>query len=266
MQRMLLLSTLASSMLFSLTGCGSFSLISKEQEIAMGREAAPKFEEEFGGPVEDAALQNYVSQVGQQMAAVSTRQGIPYEFGLLNSDVPNAFALPGGKIYITAGLLRAMTNERQLAGVLGHEVGHVAEKHSVEQIEKQVGAAVLLEIAATVIGGDTGEKAKAAGTIAANMAMLKYSREDEYEADKRGIDYTYRAGVNPYGVVELLEVLYKMNEQEPGSLGEMFQTHPLTSKRIEEAIAYIEEEYDSAKPDAPDPNAARFRNMQKRLK
>lgn len=266
MKRTLLILTLATSMLLGTSGCGSFSLISKDQEIAMGREAAPQFEEEFDGLVEDATLQNYVSQIGQQMAAVSTREGIPYEFGLLKSDVPNAFALPGGKIYVTAGLFRAMTNERQLAGVLGHEVGHVAEKHSVEQIEKQVGAAVLLEIAAAAIGGSTGEKAKAAGTIAANMAMLKYSREDEYEADKRGIDYTYRAGVNPYGVVELLQVLYNMNENEPGTLGEMMQTHPLTSKRIEEATAYIQDKYGSANPNEPDPNAARFTSMQKRLK
>jgi predicted Zn-dependent protease len=273
MQRMLLTLALMATA-FAAFGCSSnpvsgereLSLISTEQEIAMGREAAPEFEQEFDGLVEDATLQAYVNEIGQKVARVSHRSEIPYEFGLLKSDIPNAFALPGGKIYITAGLFRAMTNEQQLAGVLGHEVGHVAARHSVQQIQKQMGMAALLEVAAAVIGGNTGEKAKAAGAIAANMALLKYSREDEYQADRLGAQYTSRAGVNPYGVVELLEVLRSMHEEEPGKFGEMFQTHPLTSSRIEAAEEFIEEEYESAKPDAPDPNAARFRAMQKRLK
>ncbi len=274
MKRHVLLLLLTASMLFAAPGCSrnpvtgkrELSLIPPEQEIAMGREAAPQFEEEFGGLVPDATLQSYVGQVGQQMAAISDRPEIPYEFGLLRSDVPNAFALPGGKIYITAGLFNAMNNERQLAGVLGHEVGHVAAKHSVQQIQQQIGMSALLEVAAAVIGGSAGEKAKAAGTIAANVAMLRYSRKDEYQADQLGIDYTARAGVNPYGVVELLQVLYELHEEEPGEFSEMFQTHPLTSKRIEEATEYIEDNYPNYRPDTPDPNAARFISMQKRLK
>jgi predicted Zn-dependent protease len=273
MQRLTL--TLAMvSMIFAATACSTnpvsgereLSLISREQEIAMGREAAPQFEEEFDGLVEDSTLQSYVGRIGQQVAMVSDRADIPYEFGLLRSDVPNAFALPGGKIYVTAGLFRAMNNERQLAGVLAHEVGHVAAKHSVQQIQQQMGMAALLEVAAAVIGGGTGEKAKAAGTIAANMAILKYSRDDEYQADKLGIEYTARAGINPYGVVELLKVLQNMHEKEPGKFGEMFQTHPLTSNRIEDAVEYIEDRYPSANPDEPDPNRSRFVSMQKRLK
>ncbi|KPK79218.1 MAG: hypothetical protein AMJ81_13615 [Phycisphaerae bacterium SM23_33] len=101
-----------------------FRAISTEQEIALGREAAPEFEKEFEGKVPNETLQAYVREVGAKVAQASERKDVPHEYALLASDVPNAFALPGGKVYVTAGLMRRMTNERQLAAVLGHETGH----------------------------------------------------------------------------------------------------------------------------------------------
>jgi len=247
------------------TGRRELVLISEDQEIAMGKEAAPTFEKEFGGRVPNETLQAYVNSVGQRVAKVSDRP-MPYEYTLVASDVPNAFALPGGTIFITAGLMRAMTNERQLAAVLGHETGHVAARHSVHQMQKQMGAQVLIEIAGRAGGGEGA--AGAAGDVAkvvSSMALLKYSRNDEYQADDLGIKYAAQAGYNPWGMVELLTVLDSLHEKDPGRFDELFQTHPLSGNRIERARTTVQEDpaykgrYSLA---APDPNQGTFQRMQ----
>ena len=264
---MLALAALAGCALNPVTGQRELVLISTEQEIALGSDAAPEFEKEFGGKVASAALQEYIRAIGAKVAAVSDRP-MPYEYTLLASDVPNAFALPGGKIYITAGLMKNMTNERQLAAVLGHETAHVAAKHSVKQMQKQMGAQLLMEIAARAGGADTGQTAAAdVAKIVSTMALLKYSRADEYQADQVGIEYAARAGYNPWGMVELLNVLLTLQQQEPGRFEEMFQTHPLSSKRIDETKAILtgNAAYGKWASDAGDPNAATFQRMRQTL-
>ena len=242
------------------TGRNQLILISADQEVAMGLEAAPELEKEFGGRVADASLQQYVASVGAKIAAVSDRP-MPYTYTLVGSDVPNAFALPGGPIYITAGLMRLIDSERQLAAVLAHETVHVAAKHSVSQMQKQMGTQVLVEIAGRAggEGSSVGDVAK----IVSNMGLMKYSRDDEYQADAYGIRYAARAGYNPWGMVELLQHLSDLNEKEPGRLTEMFQTHPLSSKRIAEAQAAITADpaYAQWSKTAADPGADRYRRM-----
>jgi len=223
------------------TGRRELILISREQEIALGAEAAPEFEQEFGGRVPNDQLQGYVQSVGARLAAASDRP-MPYSYTLLKSDVPNAFALPGGSIFITAGLMRRMTNERQLAAVLGHETAHVAARHSVKQMQKQMGAQLLVEIAGRAGGAETGQTVADVAKIVASMATLKYSRDDEYQADAVGVRYTTRAGYNPWGMVELLNVLKSLSDTEPGTFGEMFQTHPMSSKRIQEAEGILKDD------------------------
>lgn len=247
------------------TGRSELILISEQQEIVIGSEAAPEFEQEFGGKVADESVQRYVQQVGQSVAAVSDRK-MPYEYALLRSNVANAFALPGGKVYITAGLMSRMTNERQLAAVLGHETGHVAAKHNVQGLQRQMGAAVLVEIAARVAGADKQQAAESATKIVTSMVNLKYSRDDEYQADDVGMKYMAKAGYSPWGMVELLATLKEMNDSEPGSLGELFQTHPLTTKRIDRAREAVENNFKSWPKDAADPHAGQFLEMRSRLK
>ena len=248
------------------TGKRELILISQEQEISMGSEAAPEFEKEFGGRVPDGELQSYVARVGGRVAAVSERQ-MPYEFTLVASKVPNAFALPGGKIFITAGLMSRMTNERQLAAVLGHETGHVAALHNVKGMQRQMGASVLVEVAGRIMSGGKGEAAEGVAKVVSNMVTMKYGRNDEYEADLLGIRYMARAGYNPWGMVELLTVLKNLSDSEPGSLTEMFQTHPLTSKRISQAEGTIRSnsEYNRLPPTARDPNEEHFLHMRRLL-
>jgi len=249
------------------TGKRELSLISQEQEIAMGQEAAPEFEKEFGGKVANPELQAYVSEVGQRVAGASDRP-MPYTYTLVASDVPNAFALPGGPIFITAGLMKQMTNERQLAAVLGHETGHVAAKHSVSQMQKQMGTQLLMEIAARAAGAEGGGTTTDVANIVSNMVLLKYSRDHEYQADELGIKYATKAGYNPWGMVELLTLLQAMHEAEPSRFQEMFQTHPLSSKRIERArLTLLQDAAYEGKhsPTTPDPHADRFETMRKRL-
>ncbi|MBE3068844.1 MAG: M48 family metalloprotease [Planctomycetes bacterium] len=244
------------------TGRRELVLISGEQEVAMGLEAAPKFEEEFGGRVPNAQLQQYVQAVGQRVAAVSDRP-MPYSYTLVASDVPNAFALPGGSIFITAGLMRRMMNEQQLAAVLAHETVHVAARHSVQGMQQQMGASVLVELAGRIVAPDKADAAQAVAKVVTSMGTLKYSRNDEYEADQVGIKYAARAGYNPWGMVELLTVLKSLSEKEPGTLSEMFMTHPLSSKRIEEAQQTIQADPAYAKWSAStkDPAADKFTTM-----
>ncbi len=240
---------------FFLGGCGRLPLmISEEQEIALGEEAAPQFEADLGGRVDNEAVQLYVQEIGMKAALASGRE-VPWEFTVVYSEVPNAMALPGGKIFLTAGLMRLMENEQQLAAVLSHEVAHVAQRHNVKFIQEQLGWAILTEILSGL-----NQAAGAGAQVATTMLTLSYSRENEYEADEYGIQYMTDVGYNPYGMVELLEVLLSLHESEPSRLEEMFQTHPLTSERIEEAIEIIQndERYSTFSPDAPDPNTHRY--------
>ncbi len=247
------------------TGRRELILVSRDQEIAMGREAAPKFEQEFGGRVPNETLQRYVRSVGAKIAATSDWP-VPHEYTLVASDVPNAFALPGGPVFITAGLVRRMTNERQLAAVLAHETAHVAARHSVKQMQKQMGAQLLVEIAGRIGGAEKGGAAADIAKIVATMGTLKYSRDYEYQADAVGIRYAARAGYNPWGMVELLTVLKNLAEREPGTFGEMFQTHPVSLKRVRQAEQILRSgAYARWSPTKRDPGEARFMRMRRLL-
>ncbi len=249
------------------TGKRQLRFISVEQEVAMGQEAAPEFEKEFGGKLANPALQSYVRQVGAKLGRASDRQDVTYEYALLASDVPNAFALPGGKIYVTAGLMKLMTNERQLAGVLGHETAHVAAGHSVDQLQKQMGLSVLAQLAGKALGGKKGEAAEAGAKIAGGMISLRYSRQHEDEADEFGMKYLTAAGYSPWGMVELLEKLKGTADEQPSRIGAMFRTHPYTADRIERTKAIIQDssEYRRHAVARPDPQAGSFQKMRRLL-
>ncbi|MHC4984410.1 MAG: M48 family metalloprotease, partial [Planctomycetota bacterium] len=241
-------------------GCDRAFLFTTEQEIAMGDEAAPELEEQFDGALENARLQNYVAGIGQELTLYAERD-MPYRFAVLRSETPNAFALPGGRIYITAGLMRNLRNERQLAAVLGHEIGHIVNKDSVKGIQNDLGVRILATIAEAALKGSGGQVAGTATKVAGSIVNLRYSRKQEYRADKCGITNIEKAGYNPWGGVEVLEVLQELKDSEGGSFLEIFQTHPLTSKRIEKARELVEEDYPSYPSDLPDRKARQFLEM-----
>lgn len=255
---MIRIRSLALSLLVLVAGCATnpvtgerdFVLIDDTQEAALGAQYAPDMAKEYGGRYPDEALQSYVSEIGHKVAAVSHRPEAKYSFTVLDSDVVNAFALPGGPVFITKGLLGRMGNEAQLAAVLGHEVGHVASRHGARQMSQQMGVGVLVKVLSGASGAASAQEVEQVTGGIYGLVQKGYGRSHEYEADKLGVTYSYRAGYNPIGVVQMLEVLQSLQEHEPSRVEEFFQTHPLTSKRIDQAKQEIEQQFPGSTHDA----------------
>ncbi len=238
------------------TGNRSLTLLSWEQEKAMGAEAAPQFTAEFGGPVESPQIQSYVDQVGRRLLAQieSDVPALDWEFTLLDSDVINAFALPGGKVFMTRGLASKLTNEAELAGVLGHEIGHVTARHGNQRMSKQIGFNILLGAAAVGVGiadddSDVrkyGQYAVPAMAVGGNVVLLKYGRDEESQADALGMRYMARAGYNPSGQRQVMRVLASMDSGSGARPPEWLSTHPFPESRIERIDQILAEQYPDA--------------------
>jgi predicted Zn-dependent protease len=208
--------------------------ISEEQEIEMGRQTHGQFEKEFGGLYPDERVQQYVDKVGHSLADFAGRPNLPWQYRVVSSDQINAFALPGGYVYITKGLLSKLQNEAQLASILGHETGHVIKRHSVQQIQRAQGAQ-FIPLLAGIFGGGT------AGDVAATvtqLGLMKYGRDQEREADFEGLKYMERGGYDPEGIVQAMEILQKASGGR--GLPEFLSTHPNPGNRIEYLSEAIE--------------------------
>jgi predicted Zn-dependent protease len=224
------------------TGESTFTgLMSESEEIRIGRENHAKVMAEFGGPYEDAELQRYIDSLGQLLARASDRPDLNYTFTVLDSPVVNAFATPGGYIYVTRGLLALANTEAEVAGVLAHEIGHVAARHAAER----QGQAVLASIPAIFAGILTGSDA-VAGMVGAggNAYLQSYSRDQEYQADLLGVRYLSRTNYDPYGMAGFLSQLQSNDRLDAILAGKpdladqysMTSTHPRTADRIQRAI------------------------------
>ncbi|KPP97619.1 MAG: putative Zn-dependent protease, contains TPR repeats [Marinobacter sp. HL-58] len=219
------------------TGKKQLSLIPESQELSIGSEQYKPTQQTQGGRFYlDPDLNRYVEEVGQKLAKVSDRPDLPYEFVVLNSSVPNAWALPGGKIAINRGLLTEFDDEAQLASVLGHEIVHAAARHSVQRMQQgmliSAGVAGLgfalsdNEWAGLIMGG---------AAMGAQLALAQYSQGDELESDHFGIRYMKEAGYDPQAAVELQELFVKLSEgRETSFIEGMFATHPPSQKRVNE--------------------------------
>jgi predicted Zn-dependent protease len=215
------------------TGEREFALMSEAQEIALGRESDAQIKAEMG-VYEDQALQQYVSRIGLQLAKLSERPNLPWQFTVVDQPAINAFALPGGFIYITRGILPFLDNEAELAGVLGHEIGHVTARHSVQQYTRSVGGTLLL--------GGLGVFVPAAqpfGQIsqqALGLLFLKYGRDDELQADGLGARYEASGGWDPDGVPGMLSTLGRLDEAAGDRKGvpNWLSTHPEPLLRVEQ--------------------------------
>jgi len=217
------------------TGNSQSNFLSREEEIQIGTEQTPLLTQEYGGVVPDPALTAYLTEIGLKISAQVEDQykGMPWEFTFLNSDVINAFALPGGKVFVSRALVQEMTNEAQLAGVLGHECGHVTAEHADAAIGRRMGLQIGAA-AVSIFAGSSGSTAAAlAGEVVVNSAgvfMLKYDRNQESEADELGVRYMSRAGYNPMGQVQVMEILKRAGGG--GGQAEFLSTHPLPETRI----------------------------------
>lgn len=219
------------------TGEKQLSLIPESQELAIGAEQYVPTQQTQGGRFYiDPELNLYVSEVGKKLAQVSDRPDLPYEFVVLNNSVPNAWALPGGKIAINRGLLTKLDDEAQLASVLGHEIVHAAARHSVQRMQQaqliSLGVAGLgfavsdNEWAGLIMGG---------AALGAQLALAQYSQGDELESDHYGINYMKEAGYDPQAAVELQELFLELSEsRDQGFIQGLFATHPPSARRVAE--------------------------------
>jgi predicted Zn-dependent protease len=221
-----------------LTGEKQRVAMSPEQEIALGYKSAPQMAAQMGGLSQNERARALVKQVGERLVARSIAAKSPYKFSfhvLADPKTVNAFALPGGPIFITEGLLRLLKSEAELAGVLGHEIGHVIARHSSERLAKQQLTQGLL--GALVVGSGDYTTAQI-GQMVGGMINMKYGREDELESDALGIRIMAEGGYDPRAMIRVMEVLAKASggSRQP----EFFSTHPAPenrAERIKEAIA-----------------------------
>ena len=202
---------------------------SKDEEIALGHQIAGNL---LGAAplVKDEALQKYVNSVGRWVASQSERPDLPWRFGVIESDDLNAFAAPGGYVMVTKGLYRKLTNEAQLAGVLGHEIGHIVKKHQLKVLQKQqvlnFGAGLLND----KLAKDNKLISKAIGS-GAEISARSLDKSAEYEADRLGVSYATRAGYEPFGLADVLQTLGQTSKND-GSVALLFKTHPLPEDRL----------------------------------
>lgn len=208
----------------------AFGEVNEEKERAVGREAAAVL---LGAAplVDDPALQRYVNRVGRWVALHTERPDLPWRFGVLDSDNVNAFAAPGGYIFITRGLLARLHSEAELAGVLAHECVHVLERDHLHAVQKTA----RVDLAAAVIGSTVENSERQVLDRVASGFQEIYARgldkEDEFQADRKGIVIATRAGYNPFGLAATLQTLASMNPED-SALALMFQTHPGPGQRL----------------------------------
>jgi predicted Zn-dependent protease len=224
--------SLAACALNPATGRRQLSLVGEEQEIQIGRQAAASVRSTVG-LVDNPALQSYVQQIGRREAATSERPNLPWQFQVVDDPSPNAFALPGGFIFVTRGMLNLMTSEAELASVLGHEIGHVTARHSVNQISKQQLAQLGLGLGSIFFPeARPFESLVGAGV---ELLFLKYSRDDEREADVLGFEYMRRHGYDVSEFDDVFAALDRIGEGERGALPGWLTTHPAPAERVEAA-------------------------------
>jgi len=229
----LALSLLSGCAVNPLTGQEELMFFSEDKDVEMGDKYAPQIEAALGGRLPDENLQNYINDIGQRIARFCHRPDIAYYFTVVDQKAINAFAVPGGHVFITRGLLEKLDSEAQLAAILGHEVGHIVARDTMAALSRQIGMTALLAAAAGVGGSGSGDLM--AGTaFVSGVLGLQYSRDDEKAADLVGMAYIIQAGYDPHGAVETMRVLQELQTHRPI---EFFSTHPNPENRI----AYLEE-------------------------
>jgi predicted Zn-dependent protease len=211
---------------------GGPNFYSLERELALGRQLSLEVEKQ-AKLFEDPIVCEYVNRVVQNLARHSDVT-FPVSIKIIESDQPNAFTLPGGHMFIDTGLIRLTESESELAATLAHELGHVAARHATRQATQGT-LANIATIPLSILGGPAGMIARNAASIAMPMSFLKFSRVFETEADQLGLQYMYEAGYDPSGSVDIFERLESMEKKKPGTVAQLFNTHPMTSDRIQKA-------------------------------
>lgn len=212
--------------------------VSQQQEVALGAGAAAQIDTMLP-LIHDATISSYITSLGNQLTRVTDTRDLQWHFTVVDSKEVNAFALPGGWVYVNRGLIERAENMSEVAGVLGHEIGHVTLRHSVQQMQQgqEVGVgAVLLCTLTKACESDTG---KGAVNLAGSALFAKFSRSDEAEADAEGVKTTIKAGIDPHGIPDMFRILLAERKSNPSAVDAFFASHPLEENRIAATEAEI---------------------------
>lgn len=250
---LLLAATLTGCVTNPATGKSEFVpfMPSRDQQVALGVQSSPKFIQQSGGKYPNERVQQYVQQVGSKILAkvpADQKQGYQITYTVLNDEVVNAFALPGGPIFISKGLLFRLQDESQLAFVLGHETGHVIAQHVGRQMSTQTELSLVLGAMDAAAGKEpstTTQLGQKLGQFASQMYLLKYSRTDESQADTLGLRYLVDAGYDPAGGIGVMKILESATG-DSGKGNDWFQTHPATETRVADLQKQIQARYPQA--------------------
>jgi len=217
------------------TGKKQLVLMSEQQEIAVDKQQSPhQFSSDYG-VLQDQGLNNYLKEVGDSLASISHRPQMPYNYRVVNATYVNAYTFPGGSMATTRGIMLDMDSEAQLAGLLGHEIGHVNARHTAERMTNSLLAQAAVAGAAAAVSSseysDYADLVSTAGGFGAGALLATYSRNNEREADALGMEYMTRANYNAQGMVDLMQLLRNKSKHQPNVIEQMFSSHPMSDER-----------------------------------
>lgn len=205
--------------------------VSQANEVQLGADYAAQIEKELP-IVRDPEIVRYINVLGDSLARVVDERGLTWHFAVVDSRDLNAFALPGGYIFVNRGIIERSTSMAQVAGVLGHEIGHVTKRHSVKRMQKAQGANIGVTLACVLTGACNNQVAQAGINVAAGGVFAKFSRDDEQEADAEGVKTLIRAGIDPAGMPQMFRILLDERTTRPSGVETFFLSHPLAEDRI----------------------------------
>ena len=226
------------ALVVTMTACG----VSTQQEVEMGQQYSAQINQQLP-IVQDPEINRYLNLIGDSIARLTSRsdltQANAWRFYMVDSKEVNAFAVPGGYVYVNRGLIERTQRMDQLAGVLGHEIGHVVRRHSIKQMQQQQGANFGVTLACVLTSVCNSQAGQAAIQVGGTALFARFSRSDEAEADEEGIRNTIRAGISPNGVPEMFQILINERKSNPSGVEGWFATHPLEEDRIAATRALI---------------------------
>jgi predicted Zn-dependent protease len=218
----------------SVSACG----VSTQQEVQMGQQYSQQINAQLP-IIGDPEVNRYINLIGDSVAKLADDRNLQWHFFVVDSKEVNAFAVPGGYVYVNRGLIERATKMDQLAGVLGHEIGHVTRRHSIQQMQKAQNANIGVTLACVLTRVCESQAAGAAINIAGGALFASFSRDDERQADEEGVKNTIRAGISPQGIPEMFEILLQERKDRPAGVEAWFTTHPLEEERIQNARKMI---------------------------
>src|SRR5689334_1115015 len=218
--------------------CTAGCSVSQDQEVELGRENAAQINAQLPS-VQDPAIASYIQDLGMSIASKTSRSDLDWHFYVVNTKQVNAFALPGGFVYVNRGLIESADSLDELTGTLGHEIGHVVERHSVKQMQQAQKTNIGIGVLCTLTNICHSGLAQAAVQVGGSAYFARHSRLDELQADSEGVVNVSRAGYDPHGIPELVQVLLKEREYQPTKVEGWFMDHPLDEARISKADQLI---------------------------